>query len=128
MAHHFIPHHEPNFTTNYECLIAYHTVNHSSKCPNSHTHNFNSNNNSHNHLLDIDDCSLEEIHIRYNEHNQITESDIVDISPLLLLQNEILITSEPVEDIDSEVLKPYLLPKYNTNYIRTIGLRAPPYC
>ncbi len=128
MAHHLIPHHEPSFTNSYECLIAYHTIKQSSKCPNNHTHNFNKSNNSHNQLLDIDDCSLEEIHIRYNEHNQITENDIADISSLLLFQNDILSTSEPMEEINTEVLKPYLLPKYNTNYVRIIGLRAPPHC
>lgn len=129
LVHHFVPHHFPQPEENI-CQIAFHIKDAASKeCPHNHTQLFLPQSDSHNtHTWNIEDCLLEEIHIRVDENNQIVQSDDIGQQPLILVQNEILIVSEPVTELFTHEIKPGVPPVKDPDFVRNNGLRAPPYC
>ena len=131
LAHILMPHHN-HYLVEESCQIACHVEDSpTGVCPHNDMQRFSPEtdcNENHHQGLYFEDCHLEDIHIRYDENNLITESGHADYQPITLAQTEILIISEPEVELRHDEIKPYLLANYKTDFVRITGMRAPPYC
>lgn len=131
LAHVVIPHHhaEQGFAS---CDLWHHNHTDDSGSCVHFTETVSRTNNCDSHkCLNIEDCLLEEIYIRFANHghvHQITDSG--SGHPLLLLYfssgNNVQI--EPGNNLKPFLRKPYLESFYALDFTQSKGLRAPPFC
>lgn len=131
LAHHFIPHHQPLDETNDQCQLACQRNIEEKACPNIHTQQIKSRQTEQSpiHFFDIEDCTLEEIYLRFsNKQNQVADHDNNQLPILIFLRQSIVELTEPIETTFTQLAQPYIYPKYNTNFVRIYSMRAPPFC
>lgn len=129
LVHHFMPHHLPQPNEKI-CEIACHIKDIASKkCPHNHTQLFPpQSDNHHAAAWNLEDCQLEEIHIRFDNHNQIAQSDPLNFQLFTYSNPELTSDAAPVKELASHEIKPYLIKHYRSRFVRNTGLRAPPHC
>ena len=131
LVHHFMPHHQPLSETSDQCQLVCQIEIEEKACPTTHTQQLNGKNAEQYplHIFDIEDCTLEEIHLRFsNKQNQVADYDYNQLPLLIYLRHVIIELIEPIETTITQLAQPYIYPKYNTNFVRIYGMRAPPFC
>lgn len=129
LAHMLLPHHNHNLTIE-SCEIVSHSINSPTHiCPHNDTQKFTSKSESGKHLqLDFDDCLLENIHIRFDNQNQIEQNNDIDFPSFVFTILNAVFEITQVETFALKHTKPHLIKPYHNTFVRNIGLRAPPFC
>lgn len=131
LVHHLTPHHQPLYETNDQCQLACQRMTEEKACPYTHTLQLKGRHTEQAplHIFDIEDCTLEEIYLRFNnKQNQVVDYDYNQLPILIYLRHVIVELTEPIETTLTQLAQPYIYPKYNTNFVRIYGMRAPPFC
>ena len=129
LAHLILPHHNHILTVE-PCKITSHTLNSPKHvCPHNDTQKFIAKNESGKHIeLNFEDCLLEDIHLRFDNQNQIEQNNDFDFQSFVftIFHSDSDITQ--IETLTLNPTKPYLIKPYHNTFVRTTGLRAPPFC
>ena len=129
LAHIVVPHHFASQPIEF-CNVSLHKLSSIADfCP--HTDNQSVSQNTEakgNHDIAIEDCQLEDIHIRLSKEKYTLNPDECDISPEVL-QIAYFITEllTPQVCIKEDLFKQYTTPNYSFEATISVGLRAPPH-
>lgn len=127
LAHIVVPHHTTSQHIDY-CKSSIHKIsNNTDQCPHTDNHGIlqNGEKSNSNHLS-IENCQLEDIHIRLNKDNNTLHQDNINVD-ITYLSKLIIRILNPQIILKEAILTEYIAPIYNFIPTSAISLRAPPY-